>query len=281
MRTQSSDTSLEAEKVHIELLRKVGVVRRFNLMRSLTATTRRLSWQSLGRVRPDQTLTEKRVWFAGLLYGEEIAQGLRVELQQLEKAPEVMNEDVLAAIKPVVEALEALGVAYLIGGSIASSIHGIPRSTNDADLVADLAEGQVAEFISRLKETYYLDEAAIRAAIVQHSSFNLIHFDSVVKIDIFVLKNESFHQTTFERREPIELDKSDPHRFNVYTPEDIILHKLVWYDSAGRVSEKQWLDILGVLKMQGERLNRSYLIEWSEKLGLADLMKQAFEDTDL
>src|SRR4030095_900499 len=102
------------------------------------------------------------------------------------RAQPVTASDLLRALGPVIEALEELGVAHYVGGSLASSVHGIPRTSIDADVIADLGLEQVAALAERLRDRYYLDERRIRAAVEARRSFNLIHLDTMVQIDVFV-----------------------------------------------------------------------------------------------
>ena len=100
--------------------------------------------------------------------------------------------DVLVALTPVVESLERLGVRYLIGGSVASSLHGVARSTLDVDIVAALADVHVGPLASALAASYYIDESAVRDAVRRRAAFNVIHLDSMLKVDVFVLKADPF-----------------------------------------------------------------------------------------
>jgi hypothetical protein len=186
--------------------------------------------------------------------------------------------DILAAITPVVDAFEQLGVSYHIGGSVASSVYGVARSTLDADLVADLQFAQIAPFVARLGTAYYLDERAIIDAVQRRASFNLIHLDTMIKVDVFILKSQAFDQAAFQRTRQAALDKTDPRVFPLAAPEDVVLHKLGWYRAAGGVSDRQWNDILGVLKVQATRLDRTYLQQWAARLGLTDLLDRAWQE---
>ncbi len=193
----------------------------------------------------------------------------------------MISAEILAAIRPVTLAFEQLGVAYLIGGSVASSVYGVARSTLDADLMADLKSEQVSIFIALLEADYYISEPAIRDALARQSSFNLIHFETMVKVDIFIPKGQPFDQSTLKRKQPTLLDKTDNHPFQVASPEDIILLKLDWFRQGGGESARQWKDILGVLRVQAKTIDQDYLKEWAGKLGLTDLLDKAFQDAAL
>jgi hypothetical protein len=186
---------------------------------------------------------------------------------------------ILQALEPVVQAFEALGVSYHIGGSIASSAHGIARATLDIDLVADLADHHVGQLLQRLQDAYYIDEDAVRDAVRRRSSFNIIHFESMLKLDVFVLKPQPYSQVSFARARMQAIDETDSSsRFFVASPEDVILHKLDWFLQGGGVSERQWNDVLGVIKVQRSSLDYEYLMRWAEELGLSGTLFRALED---
>jgi hypothetical protein len=188
--------------------------------------------------------------------------------------------DIQAALTPLVEALEQLGVPYHIGGSVASSLYGLPRLTIDVDLVADLRLGHVRPLVKQLQTTYYIDEDMVRDAIRRHSSFNIIHQDTILKVDVFIPKSRLFDQEELHRVQSKVLEGSD-RTFFVASPEGTILNKLEWYRMGGEVSDRQWNDILGVLKVQGTNLDINYLQKWAANLNVTDLLERAFVDAGL
>jgi len=181
----------------------------------------------------------------------------------------------------VTGALEALGVPYFIGGSLASAIYGISRATLDVDLIADLRQEHVESFAELLGDAFYVDDHSIQEAIRQRSSFNLIHRESMFKVDVFIRKTRHYDQVQFTRRvlQPLA---TEPER-NVYiaSPEDTILAKLEWYRLGGEVSERQWRDVQNVLKVQAGRLDLDYLRQWAAQLGLLDLLETALTESGL
>ena len=190
------------------------------------------------------------------------------------------TSQVLAAITPVVEVFEQLGVLYHIGGSVASSIYGILRATIDADLVADLRLEHVRPLVIQLQTDYYIDEDMIRDAIRRRSSFNVIHLDTMLKVDVYIPKPRLFDQKELERaQQEVLLEGTRP--FTVASPEGTILNKLEWYRMGGEVSDRQWNDILGVLKVQGTHLDMDYLKKWSANLNVTDLLERALVDAGL
>jgi hypothetical protein len=155
--------------------------------------------------------------------------------------------DILAAITPIVEALEELGIPYHIGGSVASSLYGLPRLTIDADLVADIRMKHVRPLVEQLETDYYIDEDMIRDAIRRQSSFNVIHQDTILKVDIFIPKSRLFDQEELRKiRQEVLSEGTRP--FNIASPEGTILNKLEWYRMGGEVSDRQWNDILAYSK---------------------------------
>jgi hypothetical protein len=189
---------------------------------------------------------------------------------------------ILQALEPVVEAFEGLGIRYQIGGSVASSAYGIARATLDVDLVADLNELPIHSFVEALRDAYYIDEDRVSDAVRRRSSFNVIHLATMIKIDVFVLKSRPYDRVAFGRARMENLGEDEAtRRYYVASPEDVILNKLDWYRQGGGVSERQWNDVLGILKVQQSSLDREYLRHWAEELGLPDLLQRALQDSGL
>lgn len=175
----------------------------------------------------------------------------------------------------VIEALDTLGVPYLIGGSLASAVHGVARATADTDLVADVRLEHAEQLAQALSGAFYVDAESIRDAVRHRSSFNVIHLETMFKVDVFVSKQRPFDQAQFERC-VAQVVATDPERTAyVASAEDTVLTKLEWYRKGGEVLDRQWLDVLGVLKVQGELLDLVYLRRWATMLGVADLLERA------
>lgn len=173
-----------------------------------------------------------------------------------------------------------LEVKWLLGGSLASSAHGIPRATFDADLLADLRTNQIKPFLRDLGDRWYADEEAIRDAITHRSSFNLIHFETALKVDVFIPKLRQFERMEFARAQPVVVSEETGETAPVCCPEDIVVAKLEWFRSGGQISERQWADVLGVMRLNRERLDAEVMRTSATELGVLDLLEEAFRDGD-
>ncbi|HYT76868.1 MAG TPA: hypothetical protein VEL79_19085 [Vicinamibacterales bacterium] len=186
--------------------------------------------------------------------------------------PEVLM-DHLAIVALVVRALDSCGLRYVIGGSLASSVSGEPRATLDADLMIDLDEASIACVVRGLGSDFYADAEAFRRAVRQRSSVNVVHLASATKIDLFVMGATSIEAQQMDRRQLISIG-SPPVDLYVYTAEDILLQKLRWFRLGGEVSERQWRDVVGIVAVQGERLDREYLRSCAAAIGVLDLLER-------
>lgn len=275
-----TDTWPEAAELQIALFRQASVAKRIRLLRSLSQTTMQLSRRAWREARADVDEIEVRLAFVALNYGVPLAERLRdrLRLSGREEA-EMSQPDILTALGPVIDAFEQLGIAYHIGGSVASSAHGVPRTTVDIDLVADLREEHVMPFVERLQDAYYVDEQMIRQALARRASFNLIHLATMLKVDVFIPKARAFDREAARRAAPHALDEAEDARaFYLASPEDVILAKLEWYRAGSEVSERQWSDVLGVMKVQAQALDFDYLERWAGQLGLADLLARVLTE---
>jgi hypothetical protein len=185
--------------------------------------------------------------------------------------------EIILALTPLVEAFERFGIAYYIGGSVASSVHGRRRYTQDVDVVAALQLKHVQPLVALLQQEYYIDAAMIRGAIQHRSSCNLLHHDTGVKVDVFVQKSDPFAQQEMQRaREDVLEVGSRP--FFFASVEDMILAKLEWWKLGGGASNRQWNDILEMMKEKHATLDIAYLRRSAPMLGVADVLEKAFNN---
>jgi hypothetical protein len=191
------------------------------------------------------------------------------------------ESELFAALRPVVAALEQLEVAYYVAGSVASGVLGEPRQTLGADIVAALLSRHVPLLGARLAGEYFVDEPMMQCAIEHQSSFNLIHLRTMVKVDVYISWRSEFARSQFARRIRANLSAETPLEIYLASAEDTVLAKLDWYRQGGSVSDRQWRDVLGVLKVQADAMDRVYLCEWAARLNLTDLLRRALADAEL
>jgi hypothetical protein len=174
----------------------------------------------------------------------------------------------------LVRTLERLGVPYQLTGSTATVSYGEPRFTNDIDVVVNLLPAQVGAFAAAFPEPgFYVSEAAIRDAVRQRHQFNVLHPESGLKIDVILLPDNESARSQWQRS--VRLPVAPGVEASFVSPEDVILRKAEYYREGG--SEKHLRDIAGVMKIQGQRLDRRYVEEWANRLGLADIWRMILE----
>ena len=183
----------------------------------------------------------------------------------------------LQVVLQVVAAFDTLQIRYALGGSMASSIFGIPRFTQDADMTAEPFSGRESQFAGCFGPEYYISLPSVIEANARQSSFNIIHTQYGFKVDIFC-KDGPFERSALERRITLQLPDEPGRPIAVVSPEDVILFKLEWYRQGGETSDRQWSDILGVIRVQANNLDNSYLDQWASQLKITDLLVRARKD---
>ncbi|HUQ89048.1 MAG TPA: hypothetical protein VM096_15930 [Vicinamibacterales bacterium] len=184
--------------------------------------------------------------------------------------------DPLAIAVRVSHILDALAVRHTIGGSIAASFAGEPRSTIDIDFVAALSHEVIAPLSAALSPEFYVSEEALHRAVDVLGSANLIHQDSQIKVDLFVAGGTPLDEQQLARRQRVEIRPGEV--IHIHPPEDILLQKLRWFRNGGEVSDRQWRDVLGIVRTQGERLDQTYLAANAPVLNVAELLDRALRD---
>lgn len=189
--------------------------------------------------------------------------------------------DPLQIAARVATILESLRLEYSIGGSLASSFGGEPRATLDIDFVVRFDESAVPAIVEALEREFYVDDRALQRAAREHSSANAIHLATSVKVDFFAAGGSVLDDDLLARRVAVAVASDPPVQIFVHTPEDILLQKLRWYRLGGHVSDRQWRDVLGIVRVQGRRLDQSYLTTGAARLHIEDLLTRALSEGGL
>ena len=187
-------------------------------------------------------------------------------------------ENPFAVLSLVAGVLEQQRITYVVVGSLASSIHGISRSTADIDIVADVKSEQVIPLINALEGNFSVDERAVREAVDRRQSFNATHLSSAFNVDIFIAQADEFSKQQIKRRELREIAPDLKQKIYIATAEDTILAKLRSYKAAGRLPDTEWIDVLGIIGAASSTLDLAYLREWADKLDLTELLEKAIQE---
>ena len=179
----------------------------------------------------------------------------------------------------VARAVESAGGAYFIGGSLASSLQGEPRATNDVDVVVEMPLGLVRAFVRALGGDFEVDEQMLRETFLRGACCNIFYLPLLTKVDIFPLGASPFDRSEFARRQPVEVRPSGE-RLVLKTPEDTVLRKLLWFREGGEVSDRQWRDVIQVLRVNAARLDAGYLETWARRLHITDLLDRAGAESE-
>jgi hypothetical protein len=271
---QGTDTSLEAERVWVAAHRAMSPARKWTRLNHLYRFGRELHAAGLRFRNPAATPADIRNdWIANLL--GELDPGLLRGASDVNQPTEF--EQVVCQVIGVFERLE---IDYALGGSLASSIYGISRFTSDADMMVEPFHGQETLLAGSFGPEYYLDLGAIRRAVADRASFNIINTVVGFKVDVFVRKDRPFETSLMRRRVSFQPSGSPGQAIKLVSPEDVVLLKLEWYRLGGEVSDRQWSDVLGVLRARSDTLDRAYLEHWATELGVKDLMDRAESEAE-
>lgn len=271
-----SDTSREAEQVLAQAYRAMSPSRKWSLMADMYRFGRGLHADGLRARSPGVTDRDVRADWIATHIGTDVPVFNAPEASIMDQPIE--NQRVL---EDVIAAFNRLGIPHALGGSLASGIYGYTRLTADADLSVEPFAGREAELVAQFGPEYYISSDAISQAIRDRSSFNIINTFVGFKVDVFIRKERAFDRSMMARRRRFDRpDRPEP-PIDLVSPEDIILLKLEWYRLGGEISDRQWNDILGVLRTRAGQLDDAYLDHWSAELGVQDLLTQAREDAIL
>lgn len=285
MRTQSADTTLDAERMMIKLIRNASMSKRFKLVQSLTQSTLWSHIHAWQERHQEAGEIDAAVHLASRLYGFAIAQRVQTALDKRADW-HIQPADLLAVILPALRAFEDLQVAYYLGGSVASSLRGMQQAAQDIDLVVDLHERSFPTLLALLKQHYILDEDPADKALQKRTTFQMIHLDSLMKVDLIFPKTDAFNTSMRQCVGRHTLRDGYP-PFPIASASEMILFKLQRYQrdertrTDGMRDDAEWNDILGMLKVQGQTLDLALLERWAGKLDMTHTLHRAFVDTGL
>jgi len=285
MRTQSVDTHPDAERIMIELIRSSPMSRRFRLVQSLTQSafwTTVHAWQERHGEASEQ---EAAVHVLSYSYGPGLARRVQAALERRE-GWHLQPTELLAVMHPAWRALEDLHLPYYLGGSIASSLHGMQQLAQDIDLVVDLGEQAFPSLFAVLRQHYLFNEGEVRKAVRARTSFPLIHLDSLMKVDVVLPKPEAFDTFMRQLIKYYTLDERYP-PIPIASATEMLLFKVQRYQrdeqarTDGMQDDAEWNDILGMLKVQRPDLDLPLLEEWAGALAMTDTWQRALVDAGL
>ncbi len=276
-RSAPSDTDPAVEAILIEGYRRMSPAQKIERVRALTQAVQKLALADIRRRHPHADEREQAIRLASR-WIEPCAHDPRVWVGCSRDRLLMLSEPLLV-IARLVRAFDNLAIRYVVGGSFASSLYGIPRATQDVDLVAEIELSHVDALASALAGEFYIDAGMISDAIRRQASFNVIHLATMFKADVFVARDDPWSREEFSRARTEELDTPEGKvAIRFASAEDTLLHKLVWFKLGNQVSERQWGDALGVLKVQAAALDRVYLEIWARRLDVLDLLARALEE---
>lgn len=171
--------------------------------------------------------------------------------------------------------LERLGIPYHVGGSVASSTHGMYRSSADIDFVIDPTSEQLGALADALEGEFYVSREAMAEALASRRGFNAIHVPTSFKLDFFVKGASPFDAEELRRSIRQSVGEANSPQILIKSPEDTVLRKLDWFRRGGHVSERQWHDVLSVLTANRGGLDDAYLDRWARELELTELLQRA------
>ena len=185
-------------------------------------------------------------------------------------------ERVLAELSTI---LDGLGIRYAVGGSVASSLYGEPRTTNDIDVSMDLRLTDIRPLLKALDAGWFVEPAAVERATAHNDMFQLLHEPTMFTVDVYVAElNDPLDRTGLERRRVVAL--ADGSKVWFASPEDVVLRKLDWWRRSGGVLTRQLRDVRAILRWQSTRLDLATLRREAEAMGLRAVLEECLRASE-
>lgn len=271
-RPQSDDKTPLADAIDFYQLRQLSNSQRWQMGASLTRWAKAVSLRGMRQARPE---TYKQRFARSILGGKWLP------ILTPTSDPSMWTFDPSEIARLLHPIFEILDIPYYITGGVAATAYGEPRTTRDLDLVIELNQNDISDLVEELETAgFYCPPAAVQDIREGRGRIlSVTHIAKVLNADIVLNADTDFDRSKMARRQPIALDEAGVEQFFLVSPEDLVLAKLIWRKPSG--SMKQWTDILGILKVQGELLDFDYLWQWAEILGIAIDLDQAFTEAGL
>jgi hypothetical protein len=269
---QSSDTNIEADKYLFARLRQLSLKQRLEMLVAHERGVKKLCLVGIKSRHRGASVEEIRRVFTRAV----LAEKFRVDFYPQGNDENLWIQDSISLVAKLHKIFESTNIPYYVSGGVASSLHGEPRFTRNLDLVISVESDQIDLLVATLEGAGYYCPVGAVEGLKQGSErmLNITHTETIANADLYITDVSAFAVSQMARRRLIDLEGIPA--FWVASPEDTILQKLRW--GRGSQSEKQWRDVLGILKLQAESLDYMYLAEWSEHLDLIDALNQAFTE---
>jgi hypothetical protein len=268
-----TDTSREIEELQAAIYRALPESRRLALIDSMYRGGRELADAGLRLPKPDATPREcLENWMRLTVPPEMVAAALEVVVDSADSA--------LREVHDFANKLAGIGIEVVLGGSVAASLYATPRYTQYADVSVRAFPGREQELVSCLESDYYISLVAVQSAVAKRRTFNALNKTTSFKIDVFVPADRPFDLAAFARKRLVAPQSPEDAPLFVYSPEDVVLHKLAWFRLGNDVAMQQLKDVAGVLRVQRATLDVAYLRQWAAQLGVADLLDNCLAEVD-
>jgi hypothetical protein len=274
-RPQAPDTSIEADVYFFRRLRQLSMQERIALASAHNRGVKKLCLTGIKWLHKNASPEEIRERFVRAVLAEKFHLGFKA----LGIDEKMWIQDSFALAGEIHQLLESVNIPYYVSGGVASSIYGEFRSTRDLDLVIEIQSEQIDLLVNTLQADGFYSRSGVVEGIKQgrERMLNVTHTETISNADLYVMDNSLFAASQMSRRRFLDMEGTP--NFWVISPEDLVLQKLLW--GKGKQSEKQWRDVLGVLKLQGDYLDYAYLTDWAERLDIVESISQAITEAGI